>query len=104
MCGQVHCLEAYLSVKTEVKLGRFYSHYGVTQCAQMFGGGYDVPGIRSICFDPRNHEYVAIGIGCAGGWLSDDGGASWRVSTRGCARIICHLTTPLILQFKTLVV
>ena len=29
------------------------------------GGGYDFPGIHSICVDPRNSQRVAVAISCA---------------------------------------
>jgi len=44
-----------------------------------FGGGYDEPGIHSICVDPRDPRRLAVGISCGGVWLSDDRGASWQV-------------------------
>jgi len=50
-----------------------------------FGGGYDEPGIHSICLDPRNHEHIAIGVSCGGVWLSKDNGQSWIVSCEGMA-------------------
>ncbi|MES2297486.1 MAG: exo-alpha-sialidase [Pseudomonadota bacterium] len=50
---------------------------------EWFGGGYDVPGIHSICVDPRNSAHLLIGISCAGVWRSEDGGASWSVSAKG---------------------
>ncbi len=48
-----------------------------------FGGGYDAPGIHSICIDPLRDGYMALGISCGGVWLSEDGGVTWRVSTQG---------------------
>ncbi len=50
---------------------------------QWFGGGYDHPGIHSICVDPRDPESVTIAISCAGAWHSDDGGASWETRSNG---------------------
>jgi hypothetical protein len=43
---------------------------------QWFGGGYDVPGIHSICVDPRDFRRVLVGISCGGAWRTEDGGAS----------------------------
>lgn len=48
-----------------------------------FGGGYDVPGIHSICIDPRDARRMLVGISCGGAWLTQDGGASWHPRTRG---------------------
>lgn len=45
--------------------------------AHWFGGGYDVPGLHSICVDPRDANVVRIGISTAGVWLTEDGGATW---------------------------
>ena len=50
---------------------------------QWFGGGYAKPGIHSICVDPRDSRRMTIGISCAGVWLSDDAGASWRLGGTG---------------------
>ena len=43
-----------------------------------FGGGYDFPGIHSICVDPRNPDRVGVAVSCGGVWLSSDRGASWQ--------------------------
>ncbi len=48
-----------------------------------FGGGYDWPGIHSVCVDPRNAQRVLIAISCGGVWLTEDGGASWRAHADG---------------------
>ncbi len=48
-----------------------------------FGGGRDQPGIHSILVDPRNREYLFVGISCAGVFASADGGASWEPRNRG---------------------
>jgi photosystem II stability/assembly factor-like uncharacterized protein len=53
------------------------------QRAEWFGGGYDVPGIHSICVDPRNSEHVLVAVSCGGVWRTEDGGASWAVSSTG---------------------
>jgi hypothetical protein len=41
---------------------------------EWFGGGYDVPGIHSICVDPRDSRHVLVGISCGGSWVTHDGG------------------------------
>jgi photosystem II stability/assembly factor-like uncharacterized protein len=48
-----------------------------------FGGGYDEPGIHSVCVDPTDSRRVAVGISCGGFWLTEDEGETWRVSTKG---------------------
>ncbi len=48
-----------------------------------FGGGYDVPGIHSVCIDPRDEQQIKVGISCGGVWASDDGGASWQCRADG---------------------
>jgi hypothetical protein len=50
---------------------------------EWMGGGYDTPGIHSICVDPRNSRKILLGISCGGAWRSEDGGASWRLSAKG---------------------
>ncbi|HYD59601.1 MAG TPA: exo-alpha-sialidase [Noviherbaspirillum sp.] len=50
---------------------------------EWFGGGYDTPGIHSICVNPRDSRHVLVGISCGGAWLTQDGGASWRPSVKG---------------------
>ena len=42
------------------------------------GGGYDTPGIHSICVDPRHSETVSVAISTGGIWQTQDGGASWN--------------------------
>jgi hypothetical protein len=50
---------------------------------EWLGGGYDVPGIHSICVDPRDSMRVLVGVSCGGAWLTRDGGASWSVRAAG---------------------
>lgn len=47
------------------------------------GGGYDHPGIHSICVDPRDPGRLAVAVSTGGVWLSEDDGASWRVASKG---------------------
>lgn len=51
--------------------------------AEWFGGGYDDPGIHSICVDRRDRRRLAVGVSCGGVWRSDDGGDSWRLGGAG---------------------
>lgn len=50
---------------------------------QWFGGGYDAPGIHSICVDPRNSQHVTIAISSGGVWQTYDGGNNWSVHGKG---------------------
>lgn len=48
-----------------------------------FGGGADLPGIHSICVDPRDAKRVQLGVSCGGVWTTTDGGSSWDCSGQG---------------------
>jgi photosystem II stability/assembly factor-like uncharacterized protein len=48
-----------------------------------FGGGADLPGIHSICVDPRDPKCVRIGISCGGVWTTRDGGGNWECGGEG---------------------
>lgn len=48
-----------------------------------FGGGYDKPGIHSICVDPRDSNHLLVAVSCAGVWRSRDKGLTWEVQTKG---------------------
>ncbi len=48
-----------------------------------FGGGYDKPGIHSICVDPRDPNHILLAVSCAGVWRSRDKGLSWASATKG---------------------
>ncbi len=50
---------------------------------EWFGGGYDKPGIHSICIDPRDSRALTVGISCGGVWITRDGGASWTLNATG---------------------
>jgi hypothetical protein len=47
------------------------------------GGGYDQPGIHSICVDPRDSRRVAVGVSTGGVWVTTDAGASWNCRAQG---------------------
>ncbi len=47
------------------------------------GGGADIPGIHSICVDPRNADTVRVAVSCGGVWVTEDGGSTWRQSAHG---------------------
>lgn len=48
---------------------------------QWNGGGYDVPGIHSIC--PLPDGTALVGVSCAGAWITQDDGAAWRQTAHG---------------------
>ncbi len=48
-----------------------------------FGGGADLPGIHSICVDPRDAARVQVAVSCGGVWTTADGGSSWDCSGEG---------------------
>jgi hypothetical protein len=47
------------------------------------GGGYDHPGIHSICVDPRDSARVAVGVSIGGVWITEDGGRSFEPRSKG---------------------
>lgn len=47
------------------------------------GGGADLPGIHSICVDPRNSKHVTIAVSTGGLWHTSDGGESWTQRGEG---------------------
>jgi len=59
------------------------SLWNLPQRAQWMGGGYDVPGIHSICVDPRDSNALLVGVSVGGVWATSDGGASWQLRARG---------------------
>jgi hypothetical protein len=50
---------------------------------EWFGGGYDAPGIHSICPHPGNDRELLLGISCGGVWVTRDDGASWSLQADG---------------------
>jgi hypothetical protein len=50
---------------------------------QWFGGGYDQPGVHSVCVDPRDSRALLIAVSCGGVWRSVDDGASWCLTGVG---------------------
>jgi hypothetical protein len=47
---------------------------------QWFGGGYDWPGIHSVC---ANASGLMVGVSCGGVWHSADEGKTWEARTKG---------------------
>lgn len=50
---------------------------------EWFGGGYDVPGIHSICPHPTRDGELLVGVSCGGVWITRDDGQSWSVHCDG---------------------
>jgi hypothetical protein len=48
-----------------------------------FGGGYDAPGIHSICPHPHQPGETLLGISCGGAWRTTDGGTHWQLAASG---------------------
>ena len=55
----------------------------VPERGSWFGGGYDDPGIHSICVDPRDSRHLTVGVSCGGVWVSRDRGETWEVQSQG---------------------
>jgi photosystem II stability/assembly factor-like uncharacterized protein len=51
--------------------------------AEWFGGGYDAPGIHSICPHPQRPQELLVGVSCGGAWVTRDGGAGWQLQASG---------------------
>jgi hypothetical protein len=50
---------------------------------QWMGGGADLPGIHSICVDPRDSRRVWIAVSTGGIWFTEDTGESWTLRGKG---------------------
>ena len=50
---------------------------------EWFGGGFDEPGLHSICVDPNDSRHVLVGVSCGGVWATEDEAESWRCRTAG---------------------
>ena len=57
--------------------------WDMPQRNKWLGGGADIPGIHSICVDPRSSQTVRVAISCGGVWVTGDGGSSWKQSAHG---------------------
>jgi hypothetical protein len=45
--------------------------------SKWMGGGADLPGLHSICVDPRNAKRVSIAVSTGGIWHTEDAGETW---------------------------
>ena len=59
------------------------SLWNMPERLEMFGGGYDVPGIHSVCTHPAKPSELLVGLSCGGVWSSRDNAASWQLSAAG---------------------
>ncbi len=50
---------------------------------QWFGGGYNSPGIHSICVDADNKNKITVGVSVAGVYVTTNGGNSWENKSLG---------------------
>ncbi|GAB3627852.1 glycosyl hydrolase [Pandoraea terrae] len=57
--------------------------WNLPERSEWMGGGYDHPGIHSICIDPRTSAHVTIGVSTGGVWTTRDSGATWRLAAAG---------------------
>ncbi len=57
--------------------------WNVPERKAWMGGGFDDSGVASICVDPRRSAHIVVGVSTGGGWVSNDGGESWRASAEG---------------------
>jgi len=51
--------------------------------AKWMGGGYEVPGIHSVCVHPVDPRRISLGISCGGVWNTTDGGETWAQGAHG---------------------
>jgi len=47
------------------------------------GGGYDSPGIHSICIDPSDANQISVAVSSGGVWQTKDGGKTWASRAKG---------------------
>ena len=47
------------------------------------GGGYDQPGLHSICVHPRDARRLWIAVSSGGVWYTPDAGETWECRSRG---------------------
>ncbi|MDX1389629.1 MAG: exo-alpha-sialidase [Acidobacteriota bacterium] len=59
------------------------SLWGRPEREQWVGGGYDKPGIHSVCVHPRDSRHLIVGVSVGGVWITRDGGESWDLKADG---------------------
>lgn len=47
------------------------------------GGGYDHPGIHSVCINPEDPRHVTVAVSTGGVWMTRNDGASWELRAQG---------------------
>ncbi|MES2564455.1 MAG: exo-alpha-sialidase [Pseudomonadota bacterium] len=50
---------------------------------EWMGGGYDAPGIHSICVDPRDSRTLSVAVSTGGVWQTRDRGETWTAHASG---------------------
>ena len=50
---------------------------------EWFGGGFDAPGIHTICVDPRDADCLRVAVSTGGVWCSVDAGETWAQAANG---------------------
>jgi hypothetical protein len=57
--------------------------WDLPQRAEWGGGGYDSPGIHSICVDPRDSRRITLAVSTGGVWQTTDRGETWTARASG---------------------
>jgi photosystem II stability/assembly factor-like uncharacterized protein len=47
------------------------------------GGGADLPGLHSVCVDPRDDDHLFVAVSTGGVWETTDGARTWTVRGNG---------------------
>jgi photosystem II stability/assembly factor-like uncharacterized protein len=50
---------------------------------EWMGGGADLPGLHSICVDPRDANVIRVGVSTGGVWMTRDAGKTWTNDNTG---------------------
>lgn len=50
---------------------------------EWMGGGAELPGVHSICVDPRNARTIRVAVSCGGVWETRDAGTGWEQRAQG---------------------
>lgn len=59
------------------------SLWNLPERREWVGGGAELPGVHSICVDPRDARHVRVAVSCGGVWMTRNGGASWENRAQG---------------------